>query len=353
MSEKTKSKKTRYIFLILRIAVIAVGIGCGIVWASRGQRAEQLADIFRQMNLGIFAIALVIFVACQIIVSFRWWLLLRVNAIIIGFWAAVRLHYLGLFYNNFMPSSIGGDLIRAWYVTTHTDKKYEAALSVFVDRIIGLASTLVIAVSFYVLRDRTVKITTDEKQTSTLESLAQYKHVLLWAIAAAAVILCLLLLVAPTRRILKKIWANFLIHGKKFSIKLKDSIKVYFSKPLAILIVFALTVFLQVFVITGFWLLGTNIGVDVSIKYYYMFFTLTWVIGAIPISIGGAVIVEGLLAILFVQVGANPEAAAVLALCQRAVWMITSLPGAAIHLFGAHLPAKDDQFFVDSNDHLN
>lgn len=356
MEQKTKSKRSKHIFLILRIAVVAAGIGCGAVWLSGEQRAEELADIFRQMNLGIFAIALGIFFVSQIIVGFRWWLLLRVNAIRISFWAAVRLHYLGLFYNNFMPSSVGGDLIRAWYVTNHTDKKYEAALSVFVDRIIGLFSTFVIAAFFYLLflQGKTSEISSNEKQTGPLESLTQYKNIFLWAIAVMAIILCLLLLFAPTRRILKKLWANIFIHGKNFSIKLRDSVKVYFNRPLAVLIVFALTVFLQLFTITGFWLLGTNLGVDVSIKYYYVFFTLTWVIGAIPISIGGAVLVEGSLLIMFTQIaGADKEPAAALALCQRAVWMITSLPGAAIHLFGAHLPTKDDQFFVDSKDILN
>jgi uncharacterized membrane protein YbhN (UPF0104 family) len=108
---------------------------------------------------------------------------------------------------------------------------------------------------------------------------------------------------------------------------------------------FGLTVFLQLLTITGFWFLGRNIGVDVSIKYYYVFFTLTWVLGAVPISIGGVAVVEFSLVALFIKfAGVSKEAAAALALCQRAVWMLASLPGAAIHLMGAHLP-KD--FFID------
>jgi len=67
----------------------------------------------------------------------------------------------------------------------------------------------------------------------------------------------------------------------------------------------------------------------------------------LPISIGGAVVVEGSLAYLFIHfAGVEAEAALALALCQRMVWMIASLPGAAIHLMGAHLP-KD--FFIDYN----
>ena len=132
MSE-TKGQKSKYIFLSLRIAVVVCGIGWGIYWVSRGQRWANLRQIFAQMNLWIFAGTLGIFILGQILIGLRWWLLLRTQSIHIGFWAAVRLHFLGLFYNNFMPSSVGGDLIRAWYVTRHTNKMFEAVLSVFVE----------------------------------------------------------------------------------------------------------------------------------------------------------------------------------------------------------------------------
>ena len=146
-----KAKRSKSVLLYLRIAVVVCGIACGIYWVSRGQRWQNLTKIFLQMNLLVFASALGIFTIGQVLVGFRWWLLLRTQSIFIRFWTAVRLHFLGLFYNNFMPSSVGGDLIRAWYVTRHTDKRFEAALSVFVDRAIGLSSTLIIAAFFYTL----------------------------------------------------------------------------------------------------------------------------------------------------------------------------------------------------------
>ena len=91
-------------------------------------------------------------------------------------------------------------------------------------------------------------------------------------------------------------------------------------------------------------------GIEASIKYYYVFFTLMWVVSALPVSIGGAGVMEYGLVYLFTQfAGVDPESALALALCQRIVWMITSLPGAAIHLVGAHLP-KD--FFIDYNEPL-
>ena len=347
-----RAKKSKRIFIFLRIAVVLCGIVWGIFWVSREQRWNRLAEIFRQMNIGVFAAVLGIFIISQIIVGLRWWLLLRSQHIFINFWAVIRLYFLGWFYNNFMPGSVGGDLLRAWYVTKHTPKKFEAVFSVFVDRVIGLLSALAIAIFFYLLflRGRGPVITSSGR-SGFLESVAEYKGILLWVFAAIVVIFCILLIHKKSRSILTKLWLYIRAPAVRMIVKLKDAILIYCSKPGTILVAFGLTVFLQLLTITGFWFLGRNLGIEAGIKYYYVFFTLTWVLGAIPISIGGAVVVEVLLASLFIKfAGVAAESASALALCQRAVWMLASLPGAAIHLFGAHLP-KD--FFIDYNKSIN
>jgi len=356
---KKKTEKSKYVFLFLRILVVVVGAIWAIVWVSRGQRWSNLASIFVQMNLGVFAVTLSIFVICQVMVGFRWWLLLRTQSIFIDFGAAVRLNFLGLFYNNFMPSSVGGDFLRAWYVTKHTDKRFEAALSVFVDRIIGLLSTLIIAVFFYVLFLRgQADAVTFTGRSGLFKFLAEYKRVIILVIAVLAAVFCGLLLHRRSRVLLQWAWLHIRVHSVRALEKLKDAVYVYYSKPLTILAAFGLTVSMQIITITSFWFLGKSLGITADLKYYYIFFTLTWVLGALPVSIGGAVVVEGTLAYLFVHyAGVEAEAALALALCQRIVWMLVSLPGAAIHLMGAHLPEdpKRDKklwgtpkdFFVD------
>ncbi len=345
---EAKAKKSKYVFLFLRILVVVVGVIWAIVWVSRGQRWSNLTSIFRRMNLGVFAVTLGIFVIGQLMVGFRWWLLLRTQSIFIDLGAAVRLNFLGWFYNNFMPGSVGGDLLRAWYVTKHTPKKFEAVLSVFVDRIIGLLSTLIIAVFFYVLFLRgKAEALTFTGRSGPFKFLAEYKGGIIWGVGVLAAVFCGLLLQSRGRVLLRWAWLHIRIPSVRAFKKLKDAVYIYCSKPLTILVAFGLTVFLQIMTITGFWFLGKNLGIAVGLKYYYVFFTLTWVLGALPVSVGGAVVVEGTLAYLFIRYASvEAEAALALALCQRIVWMIASLPGAAIHLIGAHLP-KD--FFVDYN----
>ncbi len=347
----------KHIFLFVRIAVVAGGIIWGIHWLSQGERWTNLTEIFRRMNPWIFAAATGIFAIGNILAAFRWWLLLRTQSIFIELWTAVRLFFLGWFYNNFMPSSVGGDLVRAWYVTKHTNKKFEAALSVFVDRAIGMFGTVIIAAFYYLsfFRQQAGAPATVFRQEDTggssLKSIAGYKMVGFLFLVAVAVILVAFLSRAKGRMTLAKTWAFTRVYGLKMIGKLKTAAVIYCSRPMTMLMAFVMTILMQIMVIAGFWLLGVNLGADVSIKYYFLFFTFIWLVGVLPISIGGAVVMEGGLAYLFVRFAAvGPEAALAIALCQRIIWMLTSLPGAAIHLSGTHLP-KD--FSIDYDKPIN
>lgn len=342
-----RTRKGKYIFICLRIAVVTGGILWAVFWISREQRWANMTAVFRKMNMGIFALTLCIFVLCQVVMGLRWWLLLRTQSIFIRLWVAVKLYFLGWFYNNFMPSSVGGDLVRAWYITKHTQKRFEAVLSVFADRAIGLLSTLSIAAFFYLFflfgQGQTIHLTGDR---NSLSFLSRHKSVIFYVFLTMAVVFCILVINRRTRAKLGKIWFSVSLRGRLVIEKLKNAIVIYCKQPLSILIVFVLTVGSQMIVITGFWVLGKNIGIVADIKYYYVFFTLMWVIAALPVSIGGVVVMEGGLAYLFVHyAGVEPETALALALSQRVVWMVASVPGAWVHLIGAHLP-KD--FFIDS-----
>lgn len=347
-----KSRKSKHIFLLLRIAVVLGVITWAAVWLSAKGSWSKLAQAFLQMNMWVFAGTVGIFFVGHIIVALRWWVLLKTQSIFIGFWAAVKLLLLGWFYNNFMLGSVGGDLIRAGYVTKHTDKRFEAALSVFVDRAIGLLSTLVIATFCYIVFLRGEVITYSGKG-GLVKSVTEHKSLFLSSVAVMMVVLALLLLHKHSRRMLVKAWSYIWALGIGMVKRFKDAIVIYCSRPGTILAAFALTVLLQIMVITGFWFLGTSMGIDVGVQYYYTFFTLVWVLGTVPVSVGGAGVMEGMLMYLFIRyAGVEPELAGALAVCQRMVWMITSLPGAVIHLIGAHLP-KEKDFFIDYRKSVN
>ena len=156
---------------------------------------------------------------------------------------------------------------------------------------------------------------------------------------------------AKGRGLLRRAYSYFVGTVLRIAGKFKRAMVLYCKNPLVLLEVFGITVFIQLAAITGFWLIGRSLGITASVKYYYVFFTLTWVLGAIPVSIGGAVVVEGMLIVLFVRfAGASDAAALALALSQRFIWLLASLPGVVIHLAGAHLPKE---FFIDDRQALN
>jgi hypothetical protein len=334
------------VFLALRIAVVVFGIIWGIHRITSEDRWNDFVQAYHRMHIVVFAACVAIFIISMLIIALRWYLLLRTQAIFINFWAAARLYFLGWFYNNFMPSSVGGDLVRAWYVTKHTDKKFEGVLSVFVDRVIGLASTLIIATFFYLFFMRG-----QGKPLHFESQIGFLKKVVFWAIIVILVLFGVLLVHKRGRSVLAKGWACIRVPAIRMITKSKHAAVLYCRKPLVLLAAFWLTVLLQMMVITGFWLLALDMGIETSVKYYYVFFTLVWVLGAAPVSIGGMVVVEGMLVFLFVQYAGVLEGDAwAIAISQRLVWWLASLPGAVIHLIGAHLP-KD--FFIDYNKSMN
>ena len=344
---EARVRKTKYISYLLRFIVA----GAALYLAFRGENFTEVFEVLLGLNLWIFAGAIGVYVIAQLIFVARWSLLLKVQSIHIGFWPAVRLHLLGLFYNNCLPGAIGGDLPRAWYVTKHTDKKLEAALSVFVDRVIGLTGMLIMAFGCYWFVPEESR---EEGFNFTFEMnffrrLTEYKSVFIWLGVALTVVVVLVLSSTRVRNLLGRvgtahqlrIWcAVHTLLGK-----IRQSIRIYCHKWPAILGALLLTFCCQGMTVMAMWLVASEIGIDVPAKYYFIFFPISWLLGAVPISVGGLGIMEGWLKMMFMRVGTmSGKNALALALCQRLIFLIASLPGAVIHLIGAHLP-KD--FFVD------
>lgn len=347
---KARVWKSKYISYLLRFIVAAAAL----YLAFRGENFSEVVKVLLGLNLWVFAGAMGIYIIGQLIFVARWSLLLKVQSIKIGFWPAVRLHFLGLFYNNCLPGAIGGDLPRAWYVTKHTDKKLEAALSVFVDRAIGLIGMLIMAFGCY-------WFIPEESREEGFKGIFDFRFpnfdlkignrqlaiedVIIWLGAAFAVVIVLMVLNRRGRILLERGFNIIRRHGASILGKARQSIRIYCHKWPAIVGALLLTFCCQAMTVIAMWLIGREIGIDVPAKYYFIFFPISWLLGAVPISVGGLGIMEGWLKMMFMRVGTiSSENALALALCQRLIFLIVSLPGAIIHLIGAHLP-KD--FFID------
>jgi len=346
---EVRSKKNKYLSYLLRFGVA----GGALYLAFRGENLTEVVAVFKKLGLWVWPAALGLYIIAQFIFVLRWRLLMRVQSIRIGYWSCLRLHFLGLFYNNCLPSSVGGDLLRVWYVTKHTDKKLEAALSVFVDRAVGLLGMLIMAFCCYWFIPAETQKGRFEfpYKIDFLQRLSEVKRPILATGAVAVAVLAVLLLSPKVRGLLVKALKFVREHGALALRGIRDAIYIYWNKLWAILLALLLTFVLQGICIIAMWLFGREIGMNVHFKYYFIFFPVSWLLGALPISIGGAGIMELWLKDIFVRVCAvTSKDALVLAFCQRLMWLFGSLPGAVIHLVGAHLP-KD--FFIDCDKSTN
>jgi hypothetical protein len=323
-----KAKIKKYLSYLFRF-LIAAG---ALYLAFRGEDIREVTKILLKINLWVFAAALGLYIISQLIFVARWSLLLKAQSVEIGFWPAVMLLFLGLFYNNCLPSAVG---------------KLQAALSVFVDRVIGLTGMLLMAFFFYwfIPAENRKGIFDFPFEISFGKRLVEYRWVIA-GIAAAFVVVILGFLLREKGRLLLRRAAKFIVEiSVKIISKTAVAIKLYCTKGWTIIAAFLLTFCCQGVFIIAVWLMGREIGVTASVKYYFIFFSLSWLLSSLPISVGGAGITEWWLKVMFVKTCGLPgEYALALALCQRILWLVGSLPGVVIHLMGAHLP-KD--FFID------
>jgi uncharacterized protein (TIRG00374 family) len=349
LSQDTKSNIKRYVLSVARFAVAAFAL----YLAGRNVNWGKTWEIVKGLNLGILGIAALLLAINQTIVASRWYLLLRLQQIDIGLLPAIKLTFLGFTYNNFLPSSVGGDVLRAWYVTKHTPKRFEAVLSVFIDRAIGLGALIISAVVAYLLFPKTSESEnlTLASKTNLPDLLAKYWWIIVALAAAAALILIVAGLLPNGRRLLKSGYSYLMTTGRHLFIKAGKAVFLYCCRPFSMLGFLAMTLFCQTLFIFGLWLVGRELGITAGFVYYLVFIPLSWVIGMLPISIGGVGIMEGALVLLFVQVaGVGRDNAFAVAICQRFLFWAVSLPGLFIHIAGAHVPAE---FSIDSEAGIN
>ncbi len=341
MQITTKAEKKQKILGILRItvAILAFGIILFVCYTKK----DDLKRLFTELPVSVFLAGVGLFILANVIISFRWFVLLREQEIKVPFIATLKVHFLGMFYNNIMVSSVGGDMLRVWYIAKHTTKRLEAGLSVIVDRVIGLFSLILMALTFYFLFP--VDLPAGKAKVGLWTRITPHLPVIMIVLACFAGIIMFVLVFGPSRRFLKKAFIKMISHRERAS----NAIGLYCKKPFSLAFCVLLTFFAQSVPVIGFWMMGRAMGIDAPAKYYFVFFPLSWVIGALPISIGGIGVLEMGLAGLFATLpGVAPIEGVALALCQRFIFIIGSLPGLCIHITGAHLPSDTEEIFIDS-----
>ena len=140
MTNPTSGRK-RALLLILRVFATLLLVGIVLYTVPLGEVWSAL----RGMNLVWMLWALAVELAMRVVSILRWHLLLPPAGVRQSFMATLRLGFIALFYNNFMPSTVGGDVAKSYLAIRGSGAAPAAVVaSVLVDRaVVGWGSLVV------------------------------------------------------------------------------------------------------------------------------------------------------------------------------------------------------------------
>ena len=111
--------------------------GLLLYFALRLVNLDTVAQRLREVRIGWLALSVVILVAQTALLALRWQQIVRQCGASMPFTRLFRLTMIGTFFNQTLPSSVGGDAMRIWLLGKQHDWRV-ASYSVLLDRIIGL-----------------------------------------------------------------------------------------------------------------------------------------------------------------------------------------------------------------------
>lgn len=125
--------KTRWRWVIVQAVVTIVLLGALL----RGFDVNAFRALFARLPFWFYALSLSVVFGGQVAYAWRWRLLLVSAGVHAPFAIVMRQHFIGIFVNNFLPSTVGGDVAKVYLLGR--DHGYRAVTaSVLLDRLLGI-----------------------------------------------------------------------------------------------------------------------------------------------------------------------------------------------------------------------
>jgi uncharacterized membrane protein YbhN (UPF0104 family) len=289
---------------ILRVLGTLLALGL-LIYVLREQGWEDIKSAVGQIDAWRLGLALLVMIISRLAVSGRWYVLLRSGGAEITPSQSFQVTFAGLFANNFLPTTVGGDVIRLAGALRLRCDTAVAAASLIADRLIGMAGMLM-AVPFGLPRLMLVKdlrelIPTDTRAVQTG------------------------LAVLPFGNLFTRIWEKALgiLH------RLLSTLSLWLKQPRALgqALGFTWINMLCLFIVLKLFF----DGMGQSIPFWIVggLYSFVYLIALIPISINGYGLQEISMTLVFTHLGgASLASSLTAALLFRTTMMVTSLPGA-------------------------
>lgn len=221
----------------------------------------------------------------------RWVLLLRASGIAVSTADATRLFLVSSFVGSFLPAGLGADAARAYGLTQFKPQASsprpagsEAVASVAVDRLLGVASLVLMAII------GVIAWTPEEPGGPSTSLRASWRMTAAIGVALAACVAAFwatdwLRLLIPTHR------HEGFITRRLF--RLTDAVGRYRNRRGVLVHVLVWSIVVQVLRITQAYILGVGLGMTVPFTYFLMFMPLALLLLLLPISISGFGLPQG------------------------------------------------------------
>ena len=325
---KNPSKSRLWLWMRL-IAVIAI-----LWWVIEQNGRERIAHTLFAADPYWLLAALVLFLLSIVAGAYQWHLLLKIQGIEFGFKACFRSYYSGMFLNNFLPGTVGGDALRVYDVHKREGSFGKAAASTLLDRLMGFS-----ALSFFSL----LALALEFRQRALPAGLMLHLMQAVTAVSLAFVAMLLLLL---SRRLSGAL--RFVIRSLgmeklgNLHAKIEEALTAYKAQWGRIGLVFLIACVVQLMRISVSAFCAWALHLSIEPVFFFAFIPLISLTGVLPLNVGGWGVPQGLGAYLYSLPGVllatvpgfDPAAgAAALAFLPTVVGMVAMLGGGFYFVF--------------------
>lgn len=283
---------------------LAISVGI-LAWLLYRTEWEPLLRTLGGSRLDLCFAALALYCFAQVVSSYRWQLLAGAVGISVPLSRLVALYFVGMFFNLFLPTSMGGDVVRAWLLAEGPSRRWQAMLSVFSERFAGLLMLLLLA---------------------CLATLANWNILPLWSLllvwaatGGGAVFVVLLPLLGRRYRRFRE---------------MAQALTLYRSQHGTLAVVSALSLFVQLAGIVQVWLLAQALGLEAPWVTFAVVVPLVTLLTLLPVSVNGVGVREAFLVLLLAPIGVPQEGAVALGLLWLAMLASASVLGGLVYVLG-------------------
>jgi uncharacterized protein (TIRG00374 family) len=263
-----------------RVLLFAVKLAVSVAlvaWIIQGVDFSEIGRVLQRSNVSLLVFAFGLYFLGYFLTAVRWRLLISIHGVRPPLLVLVQSFMVGIFFNNFLPSTIGGDVSRMYDVWRIAKDKSSAVSVVLVDRFLGVTALILWA---------TVALLVSPEIRS--QSTVTIPVLVVLALAVALVMLIFgrpRAMVAGLMSAMRRLAARAPSFAGKPIGKILNAFGPYYSHNRVLVKALLISLLLQLNVIIHFWLVAVALEIDLSLFAMCVIIPCILMITMLPISI--------------------------------------------------------------------